>query len=118
MTFPEPAEHLTLELAQLRRLELASLVEATTLLLLIGVAVPLKHLAGQPMAVSLLGPTHGLAFAFYAWTLVQTGIDGGWRASEWARLTLSAFVPFAGFTTLPLIRRKMATLRTRTSGTA
>ncbi|MFC5553081.1 DUF3817 domain-containing protein [Methylobacterium iners] len=109
---------MALELAQLRRLELASLVEATTLILLIGVAVPLEHLAGQPLTVSILGPVHGLAFVIYAWAVVQTGTDSGWRASEWARLTVSAFVPFAGLTTRPLVRRKMAQLLENGSGAA
>lgn len=35
-----------IELSQLRRLEIASFAEAMTLLLLLGIAVPLKHLGG------------------------------------------------------------------------
>lgn len=104
---------MALELAQLRRLELASLVEATTLVILIGIAVPLKHLAGHPEAVSIMGPVHGIAFCFYFWTLVQTVAGGEWRASEWLRLAITAFVPLAGYTNLALIRRKAAILQTQ-----
>lgn len=103
-------EHIRLELMQLRRLEIASLVEATTLVLLVGVAVPLRHLAGKPLAVTVLGPAHGLAFAAYLWTVLQTVAEGGWRRREWLRLLVTAFVPFAGYANLPLIRRKAEAL--------
>ena len=102
--------HIRLELAQLRWLEVASLVEATTLVLLVGVAVPLRHLAGLPGAVKVLGPLHGLAFAAYLWTVLQTVAGGGWRRAEWLRLVASAFLPLAGYFNLPLIRRKAAAL--------
>lgn len=110
------AEHVRLERSQLRRLEVASLVEATTLILLVGVAVPLKHFAGQPGAVTVMGPAHGLAFAAYVWTVVQTVAGGGWRTPEWLRLVVTAFVLFAGYTNLSLIRRKAEALTLAPSG--
>ena len=109
--------HIRLELTQLRRLEAASLVEATTLVLLVGAAVPLKHLAGMPVAVTVMGPIHGLAFAAYIWTVLQTVAGGGWRRAEWLRLVASAFVPFAGYANLLLIRRKAESLARAEAGT-
>ena len=103
-------EHIRLELLQLRRLELALLVEAATLILLVGIAVPLRHLLGKPLAVTVMGPVHGLAFAAYLWTIIQTAAGGGWRKPEWLRLMATAFVPFAGYTNLSLIRRKAKAL--------
>ena len=107
MAANEPGR-LRLERAQLRRLEAASCVEATTLVLLVGVAVPLKHLARVPVAVTIMGPVHGFAFTAYLWTVLQTVAGGGWRRPEWLRLVAAAFVPFAGYANLPLIRRKAA----------
>ena len=104
-------DYIKLELVQLQRLEVASLVEATTLLLLIGIAVPLKHLAGQPLGVRVMGPVHGIAFCFYVWTVVQTITGGRWARLEWLRLVITAFVPIAGYTNLSLIRRKAQELR-------
>ena len=100
-----------LELAQLRRLELVSLIEATTLILLVVIAVPLKYFAGRPEAVTVMGPVHGIAFCFYVWTLVQTVAGGDWHPAEWLRLAVTAFVPLAGYTNLALIRRKAAALQ-------
>ena len=110
MTKGAGPEHIRLERLQLRRLELASLVEATTLILLVGVAVPLKHLAGHPVAVAVMGPVHGFAFVAYIWTVLQTVAEGGWRRPEWLRLVATAFVPFAGYANLALIRRKAGAL--------
>lgn len=98
------------ELAQLRRLEVASFVEATTLLLLLGVAVPLKHLAGYAIATRVMGPIHGIAFVAYAWTAIQTIAGGGWSAAETMRLLVGAVVPFGGFFNLRLLARKAAAL--------
>ena len=99
------------ERAQLRRLEIASFVEATTLLLLVGVAVPLRHLAGYADVVHVMGPIHGLVFLAYIWTAIQTVAGGGWTATDTARLFAGALVPFGGFLNLPFMARKAAMLR-------
>ncbi len=99
------------ELAQLRRLEIASCAEAATLLLLVGLAVPLKHLGGWDIGVRAMGPVHGLAFLAYIWMAVQTIAGGGWSRAEIARLFIVAFVPFGGFFNLPFLFRKAAEQR-------
>lgn len=91
---------------ELQQLKLASLAEAVTLATLVTVAVPLKHLAGWTPGVQFIGPIHGLVFLFYVRCVVQTVSMGTWTKREIARLILVAFVPFAGFTTMRLIRRK------------
>jgi integral membrane protein len=93
---------------ELQRLRLASIAEATTLAVLVAVAVPLKHLAGWEVGVKAMGPLHGLAFLAYVWCVFQTVSVGGWTSREIARLVIVAFIPFAGFTTIGLIRRKAA----------
>lgn len=97
--------------AQLRRLEVASAVEALTLVGLVGVAVPLKHLAGYADAVHVMGPVHGLVFLAFVWTAVQTVAGGGWSVAEAVRLFVGAVVPFGGFFNLPFLARKGAALR-------
>ena len=86
------------------------MLEATTLILLVGVAVPLKHLAGWPMGVSVMGPVHGLVFLGYVWTAVQTVAGGGWSRREIARLLIVACVPLGGFANLAFLQRKVAQL--------
>ena len=111
MSAPTTAcERERLEREQLRRLEVASIVEASTLILLLLVAVPLKHLAGWAAAVTVVGPVHGLAFLAYVWTTVETAAGGGWSRREFARLFIVAFIPFGGFANVAFLRRKIARL--------
>lgn len=87
-------------------LRLFCLLEAFTLLALVLVAVPLKHLAGVPQAVSVMGPVHGVAFLAFCWRLVQAvtarEVDG---ATAW-RLLLGAVVPFGGIYSWVALGRK------------
>jgi integral membrane protein len=99
-----------LERDQLKRLEILSIVEATTLVLLVCVAVPLKHFFAWPLGSRLLGPVHGLAFLAYGWAALQTVSAGGWRGREIARLFVVAFVPFAGYVNIAWLRRKAEAL--------
>jgi integral membrane protein len=96
------------DLAQIRRLHLVSFLEATTLLILLLVAVPLKHAFGYPLATRIMGPAHGAAFVAYAWGMIAAISDGGWSRREIARLGFAAFVPFGGFLNAGLLRRKQA----------
>lgn len=94
------------EPAALRGLRIASLVEGLTLLALVAVAVPLKHLAGWPHGVTWMGPLHGLAFLAYAWMAVEAVSAGGWRRAEALRLFGSALVPGGAFFNIGWLRRK------------
>jgi integral membrane protein len=99
-----------LEHDQLKRLEIFSIVEASTLVLLACVAVPMKHLLDWPLGSRILGPVQGIAFLSYSWTALQTVAAGGWRRREIARLFVVAFVPFAGYFNIPWLRRKSEAL--------
>jgi integral membrane protein len=96
--------------AQLRRLEFASVIEGTTLILLAGVAVPLKHLGGWPVGVQVLGPLHGLALLIYLWIAMQAVAEAGWSRSDVIRVFLVAVLPFGGFFNAAFISRKIAGL--------
>lgn len=99
---PSPAE-----LARsLRNLQLASVFEGVTLLVLLGVAVPLKHLAGLPQAVALMGPLHGLAFLLYLWVTMNVAAGCNWESRDLVRVFGAAFVPFGFISTLRFIRTK------------
>lgn len=95
-----------LERKQLKHLEVMSIIEATTLVLLVFIAVPLRHVWGWPYGSTLLGPVHGLAFLAYIWTALQTVAGGGWRKREMARLFLVAFVPFGGYANIRWLRQR------------
>lgn len=92
----------------LGHLQLASIFEGVTLLALLGIAMPLKHLADLPQAVSLAGPVHGFAFLTYLWVAMNVGAGGNWKAADYARVLGAAFVPFGFISTLRFIQRQAA----------
>lgn len=77
-------------------LRVLCLVEAATLLTLLLIAVPLKHLAGYPIAVEVMGPIHGFVFLVFGWQVVQAMTAGDISGRTGAKLILAAFVPFGG----------------------
>ena len=101
-----PAGMIVPKRRQLRGLEIASLLEATTLVLLVCIAVPLKHLLGLATAVKVMGPVHGLAFIFYIWVVIQTVSAGDWPGRDIVRMVGVAFIPFAGFLNLQWLKRQ------------
>lgn len=100
----------TEDLDQIRWMRCASLLEGSTLLLLAGIAVPLKHFAGLPVATTIMGPIHGVAFLFYVWMLVQTVSGGGWSRGETLRMLIAAFIPFGGFVNERALARRQCLL--------
>mgnify|MGYP001767319848 CR=1 FL=1 len=96
--------------AILRRLRLVSLVEGTTLLVLLFIAAPLRHVGGLRAATAIVGPVHGLAFLFYVWAVIEASVAGGWPKREVALLLVRAFVPFGAFLNERSLRRREAAL--------
>ncbi|MCV9947585.1 DUF3817 domain-containing protein [Rhizobium sp. BT-175] len=97
-----------LEPSQIRRLRIASLLEGTTLLALVLIAVPAKHLFGIPLATKIMGPIHGLAFVGFLWTFMATVTAGGWSRNEIIRLLIGSCTPFGAFVNSELLKRKEA----------
>ena len=80
------------------RLRLLGLLEGISLLVLVGVAVPLKHLYHDPSLVRALGPVHGLLFLLFVLNTVRVGVEYQWRfaATTW-KVLLACLVPFGTF---------------------
>jgi len=77
----------------LRRLAIA---EAATLIALLFVAVPLKHLAGLPESTRLMGALHGLIFLAFCWAVVRARAEGLLNGKDMVRLVVGACIPFGG----------------------
>ena len=80
------------------RLRLLGLVEGLSLLLLLAVAVPLKHLSGDASLVRAIGPVHGLLFLLYLLGTLRVGVEQHWRFADttW-KVLLASVVPFGTF---------------------
>lgn len=88
----------------LGRLRTLSFVEGISTLLLFGLAMPLKYLAGMPKAVSIVGSIHGFLFLAVVFMFVlavyRVPIPGRLAAVG----VLGAIVPFGPF----LVDRRLA----------
>ena len=102
----DPAE----ERGQLRRMRVVSVIEGSTLLVLVFVAVPLKHLGGYPIATAIMGPIHGMAFLLYVWMLIQTVSGAAFPRRDVVRMVVAAFIPFGAFLNERILRRRQALL--------
>lgn len=75
------------------------------MVLLVGVAMPLKYMASMPMAVTVVGSIHGLLFTLYCLWLVWTALRARWTLSRVCLLFGAAIVPFGPFVVDGRMRR-------------
>ena len=91
------AQSSPLERRVLQRLRIVGAIEGTSTLLLFFVAMPLKYLADQPMAVSVTGAIHGGLFLLYCVALVHaTKLHN--RPIKWVmKFFVASLIPFGPF---------------------
>lgn len=71
--------------------------EAISFLLLLGIAMPLKYIAGMPLAVSLAGMAHGILFLAYLYLAYDCWQSFKWPLSKFAVAGMASLVPFGPF---------------------
>ena len=81
----------------LGRLRLIGWAEGVSFLLLLGIAMPLKYLAGQPEAVRVVGMAHGVLFLLYLAAGLQATVEHGWRRSRLGWIMLASLLPAGPF---------------------
>jgi integral membrane protein len=79
------------------RLRIISYAEAISFIALVFVAVPLKHFAGNPQPVRIVGMMHGLLFVLYIFNVIQAKIEYGWSMRTMLLGVLASVVPFGPF---------------------
>ena len=79
------------------RLRVVGWMEGASFLLLLGVAMPLKYLAGMPMAVKVVGWAHGVLFIAFCAALVHAWRHHGWPMRRAAVGFAASLLPFGTF---------------------
>ncbi len=87
-----------------------ALLEGTSYVLLLGVAMPLKYWADLPGAVRVVGSLHGALFVAYGVCAGLLLLRGTWSFSRFSAAMLVSLVPLATFVFDRSIRRELATL--------
>ncbi|CAA6814163.1 MAG: Unknown protein [uncultured Thiotrichaceae bacterium] len=81
----------------LKHLRIIAIIEGTTLILLLLVAMPLKYKFDMPIAVSMIGPIHGIAFLVYVGALMTALLSGLINSIQLIIGAVAAFIPFGSF---------------------
>ena len=81
----------------LGRLRLIGLLEGVSYLVLLGVAMPLKYLAGIPLAVKVTGWAHGLLFVLFCAALLEVFVQRRWSIGKGAVAFIASLVPLGTF---------------------
>lgn len=89
----------------IQRLRITGILEGCSFLFLLGVAMPLKYIAHQPLAVQVGGSIHGILFILFTVTLIQATLKYKWNLSQFGLAMASAFLPFGTF----VLDRKLKT---------
>ena len=82
----------------LGRVRLLGLIEGWSFVVLLFIAMPLKYMADQPMAVSIVGMAHGVLFLALCAAALQAQIEEeNWPQKRTALIFLGALIPFGPF---------------------
>lgn len=79
------------------RLRLVGMLEGASFVILVGIAMPLKHFADMPMAVRVAGLTHGVLFILFCTQLMLTAQKHDWTTRQSAVPFIAALLPFGPF---------------------
>ena len=94
----------------LRQLRLVALLEGASFLALLFVAMPLKYLAGMPLAVRLVGSIHGVLFIAFVLTLIRASVARAWPVRRSLLAFVASIVPFGTFVFDRSLRQEIAAL--------
>ena len=86
------------------RVRFVGMLEGLSFLILLFIAMPLKYLADQPMAVRVTGMAHGVLFLLFLFVIFQAWGNKALTTKQSALAFLASLVPFGPF----LIDRRLA----------
>jgi integral membrane protein len=91
----------------LRQLRLVAFLEGSSFVILLFVAMPLKYLAGLPLAVRVVGSIHGALFLVFLVALYRTARACAWPRGRWLAAFMSSILPFGTFVFDASLRREI-----------
>ena len=96
----------------LRQLRLVAFLEGSSFVLLLFVAMPLKYLAGYPLAVRIAGSIHGALFLLFLVALYRAARGRTWPRRRSLTAFVSSLLPFGTFVFDASLRREIDSLKT------
>ena len=81
----------------LKLLRLTGWLEGASLILLVGIGMPMKYIYHKPEMVKVIGMTHGVLFILYTALLFTVAYQFKWTIKRTALGFIAAFIPFGTF---------------------
>jgi len=80
------------------RLRIIAILEGISLLTLVFIAAPMKHMMDNPAFVKVMGPVHGALFLLFLFNTLSVGVEQNWKFKEttW-KVLLACMIPFGTF---------------------
>jgi len=93
----DPISPVAMIRSQTHLLRILALTEGVSFLLLLGIAMPLKYLAGLPMLVKVFGWGHGALFVALCLLLLKVTLEERWPLTRSGMVFVAALLPFGPF---------------------
>ena len=81
----------------LKILRITGLLEGISLLMLFGIAMPMKYAMGEPLMVEIVGMAHGILFIAYVLLVLIVGVSLKWKVFPMLLAIMASVVPFGTF---------------------
>lgn len=84
------------------------MMEGASFLVLLGIAMPLKYIAGYPQMVRVVGMIHGVLFLLFVAAVFQVSVSMRWPLRRVLAALAASVLPFGPFVFDAHLRRVLA----------
>lgn len=88
------------------RLRVVSILEGISYLVLLGIAMPLKYLAGLPEVVRVVGSLHGILTILFVAAVAHVWLARRWSLGRVIGALVASVIPFGAFVLDAHLRRE------------
>jgi integral membrane protein len=86
-----------MQITSIAVLRKVGMLEGISLLVLLFIAMPLKYIWGEPIAVKIVGWLHGFLFVLFMLLVLRVYDQKGWPFKKVIYAFIAAFLPFGTF---------------------
>jgi integral membrane protein len=94
----------------IRRFRLIGILEGISYLLLLGIAMPMKYIAGIPEMVKYTGWAHGILFIWFVLLVAQVKFSFKWSYGWAIWAFIASLLPFGTFVLDRQVKKKLVSL--------
>ncbi|WP_299228230.1 DUF3817 domain-containing protein [uncultured Psychroserpens sp.] len=84
-------------LSLFKSFKIIALLEGVSYILLLFIATPIKHFAGDDQYVKLLGMPHGILFLVYIVLAIMLASEMKWNNTTVFKVLIASIIPFGTF---------------------